>query len=620
MQLTTKTVEQRIRDGLFAKHKVGDNNDDLVKAIYEMFNKFSSRYTPEWLRLEDNESVYHGDHWSQSPYTTQKIEDDTNAPKPKTPMIHSAIESVTADVMQDLPEIVIKPDAYGSKISARVLSHVSNQELESCRFGAQWRDFAHDAFVGGWTVYESGYDPDMNAGNGGAFIRNVVNTNFMCDPETVDIQDGRACFKFVRRPRDWFAQRYPDQYEYMTDDLDIPSTDTYSATTVPTSSDERMRLIEAWFRVYNPKTNKYQVHFVQVAGHQLLYNSAEDYPNGYYDHGEYPFVVVPLFPEKGSALGFGLVDLYKDMQRYSDKLDQFILKNAFLASANRMLNTDASGFKDEDLADWSKEIVHGDQIGGLQWFDTKPLPGYLFQYVQLMRQNIKEGSGANDQAQGKTSGGVTAKSAIVALQEMATKRSRTVSDVLHEGFKTSARQMLAVLRQHHTMSREVAVVLDGHELLFEYDRNKIKPKAVDGQAPSKAQYESLVRVLTNGFKKKELPIEYFVDVKTVRQTEYEKMANNELVFELMQRVPNADPVYMLELLDIPNKDLYIEKIRLAQRSGMVALQQQVAQLQEIVKQQSEQVQAAEEARQAATAIIQSKQSQAPAQGAPRQQA
>lgn len=618
MQLTTKTIEQRIRDGLFAKHKAGDQNDDFVKAIYELFSKFAARYTQEWLRLEDNERVYHGDHWSQSPYTTQKLEDDTNAPKPKTPMIHSAIESVTADVMQDLPEVVIQPDSFGSKISARVLTKVSNQELESCRFGRQWRDFAHDAFVGGWTVYESGYDPDMNAGLGGAFIRNVVNTNFMCDPETVDIQDGRACFKFVRRPRDWFAQRYPDLYEYMTDDLDIPATDTYSATTVPTSSDERMRLIEAWIRVYNPKTNKYQVHFVQVAGHQLLYNSAEEYPNGYYDHGEYPFVVTPLFPEKGSALGFGLVDLYKDMQRYSDKLDQFILKNAFLASANRMLNTDASGFKDEDLADWSKEIVHGDQIGGLQWFDTKPLPGYLFQYVQLMRQNIKEGSGANDQAQGKTGGGVTAKSAIVALQEMATKRSRTVSDVLHEGFKASARQMLAVLRQHHTMSREVTVVLDGHELLFEYDRNQIKPKSIDGQVPSKAQYESLVRVITKGLKKKELPIEYFVDVKTVRQTEYEKMANNELVFELMQRVPNADPVYMLELLDIPNKDLYIEKIRLAQRSGMVALQQQVAQLQEIVKQQSEQVQAAEEARQAATSIIQSKQPQA--QGAQRQQA
>ena len=89
MQLTTKTIEQRIRDGLFAKHKAGDQSDDFVKAIYELFSKFAARYTQEWLRLEDNERVYHGDHWSQSPYTTQKLEDDTNAPKPKTPMIHS---------------------------------------------------------------------------------------------------------------------------------------------------------------------------------------------------------------------------------------------------------------------------------------------------------------------------------------------------------------------------------------------------------------------------------------------------------------------------------------------------------------------------------------------------
>ena len=615
MQLNTKTVEQRIREGFFKKHRAGDVSDDFVAAIYELFSEFASYYTPEWNRLEDNERVYHGDSWSKSPYATQKVEDDTNAPKPSDPIIHTAVESVTADILQEEPEIVIHPDATGSKISAQVLARVANQELSSCRFGAQWKPTIHDILVGGWTVFESGFDPDMNIGNGGTYIRNVVNTNFMCDPETVDIQEGRACFKFVRRPRDWFAQRFPDQYDYMTDDLDIQSTDTYSAITVPTSSDKRLRMIEMWVRIYNPKTNKHQVHFVQVAGHQVLYNSADDYPNGYYDHGEYPFVVIPLFPEKGSALGFGIVDLYKDQQRYADKLDQFILKNAFLASANRLLNTDASGFKDEDLADWSKEIVHGDQIGGLQWFDTKPLPGYLFDYVLMKRQGIKEGSGANDQAQGKTGNGVTAKSAIAALQEMATKRSRGTAAVLHEGFKVAARQMLAVLRQHTTMTREVTVILEGHEFAFNYDKTQIKPKMVDGKVLTKSEYESFFRVIRDGLKKRELPIEYFVDVKTARQTEYDKMANNELVYELMARVPNADPVLMLELLDIPDKERYIEKIRLAQQGGMMALQQQNAQLQEALKQQEEQLQAAEESRQAATAIMASKQPQAAAQPA-----
>ena len=123
------------------------------------------------------------------------------------------------------------------------------------------------------------------------------------------------------------------------------------------------------------------------------------------------------------------------------------------------------------------------------------------------------------------------------------------------------------------------------------------------------------RVIREGLKKRELPIEYFVDVKTARQTEYDKMANNELVYELMARVPNADPVLMLELLDIPDKERYIEKIRLAQQGGMMALQQQNAQLQEALKQQEEQLQAAEESRQAATAIMASKQPQAAAQPA-----
>lgn len=616
MSVTTKTIEQRIRDGLFKNYKPNSyESNDFVNAIYELFDKFAARYTQEWERLEDNERVYHGDSWSQSPYASQKLEDDENAPKPHTPTIHSSIETVKADMAEDEPEIIIHPDAYGSKISARVLTHVANQELASCRFGTQWRMLTHDVLVGGWTVYESGYDPDMNAGNGGAFIRYVVNTNFMCDPETVDIQDGRACFKFVRRPRDWYAQRFPDVYEDMRDDAPIPSTDTYSSTVTPTASDDRMRLIEAWFRVYDPKTNKHQVHFVQVAGHQVLYNSATEFKSGYYDHGQYPFIVTPLFPEKGSALGFGLVDLFKDQQRYSDKLDQFILKNAFLAASDRIINTDASGIKDEDLADWSKEILHGDQIGDayVDWFNTKPLPGYLFDYVELMRQNIKNDSGANDQARGQTGGGVTAASAINALQQMATKRSRMTSLVMHEGFCEAARQMLAVLRQHHVMTREVPVTIDGRELLFEYDRNKIKPKSIDGVEPDKNQYESLVRIAGAGFLKKgkELPIEYFVDVKTARQTQYQKMAHNELWLQMMQTVQNADPVIMLEGLEFEEKEQLLDNIRRAQQGGMVALRQQIAQLQEIVKQQSEQVAAAEEAQQAATAIIQQNQQQQP---------
>lgn len=612
MATTTKSIEQRIRDGLFKKHKAGDYDTDFVDAIYALFDKFAARYTDEWQRLEDNESVYHGDHWSASPYTTKKLEDDTNAPKPHTPMIHTAIESVKADLAEHEPEIVLKPDAMGSKISARVLEHVANQELSTCGFSSQWSDFTHDIHVGGWTVFESGFDPDMNSGLGGAFIRNVPNTNFMCDPEVVDIQDGRGCFTFVRRTRDWFAQRFPDVYEFMKDDAALPIPNTENAKTTPTANDDRMRFLQFWVRVYDPNANKYKVHLVQLGGHQILYNSGTDpkYKDiGYYDHGEYPFVVKPLFPEKGSALGFGLVDLYKDMQRYSDKLDQFILKNAFLASQNRLLNTDASGFTDDDLADWSKEVVHGEQLGGLTWFDTKPLPGFIVDYVQIMRRNIQDGSGANDQAQGKTGGGVTAKSAIAALQEMATKRSRGTAMVLHDGFKAASRQMLAVIRQHRTMKREIPVVIDGHEILFEYDKCKIVPKALDGQPPSKAQYEAFVRI---GEKGKELPIEYLVDVKTVRQSEYERMANNELVFELMARVPNADPVLMLELLDIPNKSQYIEQIHLAQKGGMTALQNENAQLKEIIKQQGEMVQAAEEAQQVATSIVQQQQ---PAQGA-----
>lgn len=129
-----------------------------------------------------------------------------------------------------------------------------------------------------------------------------------------------------------------------------------------------------------------------------------------------------LYPRRGSCLGFGLVDMFENQQLYSDKLDQIVLKNALMASHNKLLVTGASGFDIDDLRDWSKEVHRGENLNGVTWFSTAPLPGYILDYIRSMRNGIKEESGANDFSRGMATGGVTAASAIAALQEMSSKR------------------------------------------------------------------------------------------------------------------------------------------------------------------------------------------------------
>lgn len=99
-------------------------------------------------------------------------------------------------------------------------------------------------------------------------------------------------------------------------------------------------------------------------------------------------MVTPLFPRKGTCLGFGFVDMFEKAQLYSDKLDQILLKNALMASHNKLLVTGASGFDIDDLRDWSKEVHKGENLNGVTWFPTPPLPAYLVSYTQAIRESI----------------------------------------------------------------------------------------------------------------------------------------------------------------------------------------------------------------------------------------
>jgi len=564
-----KSVMQTIREGLTVPHRPGDADTSFADAIYELFAEFKDDFSDEWERIDDNEQMYKGNHWEGA--EEQIAESKSNFPKPSTPIITSTIENIKADLSDEFPEAVFLPDAHGSEKVAKILTRVIGQELDVCGWEREYDLLAQDFLNCGWAPLEIGYDPFLNGGMGGSYIRYVVNKNFLCDPQCADIQDGRAIFKFEKKPVDWFVQHYPEHAEYMEGDDDLIPQDhgEFGATTAPAENNAYW-LIEAWFRVYDPEKKKHAVHMVQLAGGQVLTNSYEEKPEGYFKHGMYPFKIARLFPQKGSALGIGITDLFKDPQRYSDKLDQILLVNAYRASRPRLLIQD--GVVDiDDFKDFSKEaiVVQGVPSAVAQWQETQPLPSHLMAYVQSIRESIKTESGSNDQSRGQTASGVTAASAITALQEMSTKRSRMEARALAFEFREAVRMQVDILREFATVPRKVAVTIDGKQSVETFDRG------------------SLVKLLKDGT---ELPIEYYIDIRSARQTRYAKLAHNELWLEMMRTFAGTvDPVIMLEGLESEEKETLLDNIRRAQRGGMLALQRENEQLKQMLAQLQDQM-------------------------------
>ena len=177
---------------------------------------------------------------------------------------------------------------------------------------------------------------------------------------------------------------------------------------------------------------------------------------GLYDHGKYPFVFDPLFVEEDSPAGFGYIDVMKDCQNAIDKMNHAMDENVLLASRQRYVLSDTAGVNEEELADLSRDIVH--VVGRLNEDSFRPLQtaglqGNSLSYRNSRIEELKEISGNRDLTQGGTTGGVTAASAIAALQEAGSKLSR---DMLKSAYRAFAKQcylIIELMRQFYDEQR-----------------------------------------------------------------------------------------------------------------------------------------------------------------------
>ena len=213
-----------------------------------------------------------------------------------------------------------------------------------------------------------------------------------------------------------------------------------------------------------------------------------------------------------------------------------------MASHNKLLVTEGAGFDTDDLKDWSKEVHRGESLSGITWFATPPLPAYLLSYIREMRENIKNESGASEASRGVYSANVTAASAITALQEANTKRTRMAANQLYEGFVKAVRLEIEVEREFNFFARPITVLVDG----------KREERVFDSAMLIKEGYGGVL-----------LPIEFYISVKATKQNRFAAAAQNELILQLVN-IGALDGRDAVELMFFEGKEQVLEKMRNAE--------------------------------------------------------
>ena len=274
------------------------------------------------------------------------------------------------------------------------------------------------------------------------------------EPGVMDVQESANLFSLRLEDNDQLKARWPQLDGHTGSTLEVAKYvhDEHIDTT------DKSVVVDWYYKKARPEGEPL-LHYCKFCNGVVLYASENDpqyADRGFYDHGLYPFVFDPLFMEEDSPAGFGYIDVMKDTQTAIDEMNHAMDENIKLAAKPRFLLSDAAGVNEEELADWSRDIVHVAgtlRDGSLTPLQTAGLQGNCISYRDARVAELKEISGNRDVSQGGTTSGLTAASAIAALQEAGSKLSRDMLKSAYRAFAKECYLIIELMRQFYDEER-----------------------------------------------------------------------------------------------------------------------------------------------------------------------
>lgn len=493
-----------------------------IQKADEILATYRHAKQPLEEKIKENEQWWRMRHWDTVPKVPGK-EDQT---EPASGWLFNSITNKHADFMDNIPEPHFLPREESDEEEARILQKVIPTIMEANDYDEVYSQETWYKLIHGTGVYGVFWDSSKENGLGDVDLRMVDLKNLYWEPGVLDIQDTPNLFNVQRVD----AEILKDTYPFLPDELQGHTDDRYedyrpdSEDPDHNATDEDKLTVVDWYYKSPNSDGRLVMHYCKYVEDVVIYASENDdryKETGYYDHGMYPYVFDIMFPIGSSCVGFGVLDVMKSPQLYIDKLDQIILQNAAMSGKKRYFVKNNSSVNEQEFADWSKDFVHvdgGSLDDNLKEIDVSPVPSFIINHYQLKIDELKETSGNRDFSQGSTAAGVTAASAIAALQEAGSKLSRDSINSTYRSIRNVALMVMELVRQFYTEKRAFRIDQpNGSYEFLQYDNSKIRPQTeLD---PATGQFFTRVPVF---------------DIKIVAQkrSPFSTTAQNELAKEL----------------------------------------------------------------------------------------
>ena len=532
-------------------------------------------------KIVDNEQWYKLRHW-ECMRAKKKVEIE-----PTSGWLFNCIANKHADAMDNFPAPNILPREEGDKGEAEMLTSIVPVILDQCEFEQTYSDVWMYKLKTGTGVYGVFWNKEKLNGLGDVDIRKIDLINLFWEPGITDIQKSRNVFHVELVDNKVLKDVYP-QLEGKLNGKTMDLAKYLYDDTVDTS--DKTPVVD-WYYKKGGKLHyvKYVNDVVLFATENEMQPVTDDMGNpiapsmaetGWYNHGQYPFIFDTLFQVEGTPCGFGYIDVGKNAQEYIDRGNQAIMMNMLANAKPRHFISSNGAVNEEEYADMTKDFIHVD--GNLGQDSILPVQGKPLNniYVEVINNKIdelKETTGNRDISTGGTTSGVTAASAIAAMQEAGSKLSRDNNKAAYRTFRKLCLMVIELIRQFYDMPRCFRIMGENGAMRYvQYSNAGIAPQAQGTEFGTDMGYR--------------LPL-FDIEVTAQKQSPYSKMSQNELALQFFGagffNPQIADQALAcLDMMDFDRKHFIMQKI--AQNGGMyqqmMMMQQQMMMLGAMVDQ------------------------------------
>ena len=420
-------------------------------------------------------------------------------------------------------------------------------DFEQCYNDVMWQKL-----IEGTGVYGNFWSQRKLNGLGDMDIKKVNILNLIWELGISDVQDSRNLFYIAYEDPDLLLQQYP-QLEGQITTNQIPKK-TYK-TDDATNVENKVAVID-WYYKKIDQAGRQLVHYCKYVNEVCLYSSEEENPEeSYYEDGNYPFVLDPLYPVEGSPAGYGYVDIAKDTQSDIDTISQAMVLNATMHATPRYFERQGGSINEQEFMDLTKMIIHvngGVGTDQLRAWEVPTMGSDVHNMLQQKIDEIKFITGNTDVNNGGVPSGVTAASAIAALKEDSGRTSKDSNRAGYRAFRKVVAMVQSRITQFYDVQRQFRIIgEDGAEEFVSFDNSMLQTQEIEnfpGQPPA--------------YRKPEFDIE----IRAQRENAYTKMSQNELALQfwsngMLNPQMTDQALICLDMMDFRDKDKLVRQVK-----------------------------------------------------------